>query len=123
MKKMKFAWMGGFGHIIVVALHDVINPCSFSPDFRIRLYATIPGYYEYLARPADLANQLAFKHRNMRVLEIGSGKGHCTKAILDVLGSNFASYTCTGAEMTSFDLYGARYPPGRRRGFISRLSI
>ena len=37
VKKIKFTWMGGFRHIIIVALHDV-NPCNFRPDFRIRLY-------------------------------------------------------------------------------------
>jgi hybrid polyketide synthase/nonribosomal peptide synthetase ACE1 len=73
-------------------------------------YATIPGYRVYLDRLAGLTKQLAFKHRNMRVLEIGAGKGHCTKAILDVLGQNFSSYTCTDADAACFELIRAQIP-------------
>ncbi|KAK8879233.1 hybrid NRPS/PKS enzyme [Apiospora arundinis] len=64
---------------------------------------SIPGYQDYLKHMVNLITQLAFKHRNMRILEIGAGKGNCTKEVLQVLGQNFTSYTCTDADATNFD--------------------
>ncbi|RYO86086.1 hypothetical protein DL764_009059 [Monosporascus ibericus] len=85
---------------------EEVDVSRLSDDF----YGTIPGYREYLDRLAGLTNQLAFKHRNMRVLEIGAGEGYCTKAILDVLGQNFTSYTCTDVDTAHFDSLKSQIP-------------
>lgn len=68
-----------------------------------RYLDSIPGYGVYVKHLVNLTTQLAFKHRNMRILEIGASKGDCTKEILQVLGQNFTSYTCTDADATNFD--------------------
>ncbi|KAL8764126.1 MAG: hypothetical protein Q9184_000268 [Pyrenodesmia sp. 2 TL-2023] len=63
----------------------------------------------YIERLRNLVEQISFKHRNLKVLEIGTGKGALTQALLDVLGDNFTSLTCTDTTTTHFDLVRARF--------------
>ncbi|KAI1495559.1 hypothetical protein F5X99DRAFT_415001 [Biscogniauxia marginata] len=74
-----------------------------SRQFFDGFYETITGYQVYRERLGALVGQLAFRHRNLRVLEIGSGKGSCTKMILDVMGDNLMSYTYADAEFASVE--------------------
>ncbi|KAL8900612.1 MAG: hypothetical protein Q9207_005617 [Kuettlingeria erythrocarpa] len=68
-----------------------------------------PYQEAYTKRLSSLVEQISFKHRNLKVLEIGTGKGSLAQALLDVLGDNFISYTCTDATTTHFDHVRARF--------------
>ena len=72
-------------------------------------YSSIPHHQLYVERMGDLVKQISFKHRNLKVLEIGSGKGLTTHTILGQLGDNFTSYTCTDIETTNFEEISARF--------------
>lgn len=74
------------------------------------LYTSIPFHQVYLEHLGNLVKQISFKHRNPKVLEIGTGKGSCTQTILSVLGDNFTSYTCTDIETEHFDHIHGRFP-------------
>ncbi|KAF2268091.1 hypothetical protein CC78DRAFT_565861 [Lojkania enalia] len=73
------------------------------------LFDTIPFQQTYIERLCGLVEQIGFKHRNMRVLEIGTGKGDLTSAVLDVLDDNFTSFTCTDIEGRHFDGLRSRF--------------
>ena len=72
-------------------------------------YSSIPYHQLYIERLGDFVRQISFKHRNLKVLEIGSGKGSTTQTILSELGDNFTSYTCTDIETTYFEEIIARF--------------
>ncbi|KAF2820849.1 hypothetical protein CC86DRAFT_360096 [Ophiobolus disseminans] len=65
--------------------------------------ACIPFHQAYVERLGDLVNQISFRHRNMRILEIGTGDGFLATKILGTLGDNFTSYTCTNVDEAHFD--------------------
>ena len=67
------------------------------------LFSNALRHQMYTERLTDLVKQISFKYRNPKVLEIGTGKGLCTQAILGALGDNFTSYTCTDITSTHFD--------------------
>jgi hybrid polyketide synthase/nonribosomal peptide synthetase ACE1 len=73
-------------------------------------YTSLPHFEKYNSTVAELVTQISFRHRNMKVLEIGTGEGASTLAVLGALGQNFTSYTCTDADDTGFDLLKARIP-------------
>ena len=73
------------------------------------LYTTIPYHQVYTERLGGLVKQISFKHRNLKVLEIGTGKGFSTQTVLDVLDDNYTSYTCTDIATTHFDHVRARF--------------
>ncbi|KAI1344561.1 hypothetical protein F5Y15DRAFT_411391 [Xylariaceae sp. FL0016] len=73
-------------------------------------FEAIPGFQLYHERMSMLIDQLAFKHRNLKVLEIGGGKGTCAKAVLDTMGDNFMSYTFTDVEPDHFDKVRSMFP-------------
>jgi hybrid polyketide synthase/nonribosomal peptide synthetase ACE1 len=60
--------------------------------------ASIPFHLAYVERLIDLIKQITFRHRNMRILEIGTGDGSLATKILGALGDNFTSYTCTNVD-------------------------
>lgn len=71
----------------------------------------IPGFKTYNEHLAKLVDQISFKHRNLKVLEIGSGLGMSTRVALDVLGDNFTSYTFTDVDNTHFDEARGSFAP------------
>ncbi|KAH9905503.1 hypothetical protein F4778DRAFT_803016 [Xylariomycetidae sp. FL2044] len=73
-------------------------------------YNIIPGFHKYLDYLASLVSQIAFKHRNMRLLEIGVGRGRSTSTILNTLGQNITSYTCADAGTSDFDHIQTQVP-------------
>jgi hybrid polyketide synthase/nonribosomal peptide synthetase ACE1 len=66
-------------------------------------FANIAFYHAYIERLGRLVNQISFQHRNMRILEIGTGDGSLAKSVLGSLGDNFMSYTCTNVGDAHFD--------------------
>ena len=72
------------------------------------LYTGLPHFELYNATLAELVTQISFRHRNMKVLEIGTGDGASTLAVLRALGQNFTSYTCTYSVDTVFDFLKAQ---------------
>ena len=67
------------------------------------LHTSIPYHQMYIEHLGELVKQISFKHRNLKVLEIGTGRGATTRTVLGILGDNFTSYTCTDVEATHFD--------------------
>ena len=67
------------------------------------LFANTPCYQMYAEQLTDLVKQISFKYRNLKILEVGTGKGSCAQAILGALADNFTSYTCTDITSTQFD--------------------
>ena len=57
----------------------------------------------YTEQLTDLVKQISFRYRNLKVLEIGTGRGSCAQAVLGALADNFTSYTCTDITSTHFD--------------------
>lgn len=83
-----------------------------------KLYLGIPGFRAYNRRLAQLVDQLAFRHHNLRILEVGFDKGVTTEAVLQVLGDNVMSYTCTDLEKGNFDDIRARLPEDQAEKFM-----
>lgn len=83
---------------------------SLSVTTESSLYSSLPRFETYNATLAELVTQISFRHRNMKVLELGSGDGSSTLAVLRALGQNFTSYTCTDSTDTAFDALKARIP-------------
>jgi hybrid polyketide synthase/nonribosomal peptide synthetase ACE1 len=71
--------------------------------FNHGLFASIPFHNAYVERLSDLIKRIAFRHRNMKILEIGTGDGSLATKILGALGDNFTSYTCTNVDEAHFD--------------------
>ena len=67
------------------------------------LFTNTLCYPMYTEQLTDLVMQISFKYRNPKVLEIGTGRGLCTRAVLGALADNFTSYTCTDITSTHFD--------------------
>lgn len=84
----------------------------------VNLYTSIPYNAVYNERLGELVRQIAFKYRNLKVLEIGVGKGASTQTILNVLGDNFTSYTCTDIVPTRFDSVRALFPESQAERMI-----
>lgn len=72
-------------------------------QFMDELFTNTLGYQMYTEQLTDLVKQISFKYCNPKVLEIGTGKGLCTQAVLGALADNFTSYTCTDITSTHFD--------------------
>lgn len=72
-------------------------------EFDQGIFASIPFHQAYVERLRDLVEQIAFRHRNMRILEIGSSDSSIATRILSVLGDNFTSYTCTNVDEAHFE--------------------
>ncbi|EME40768.1 hybrid polyketide synthetase [Dothistroma septosporum NZE10] len=88
------------------------------------LYATLPHVGEYTSRLATLVEQITFRHRNLRVLELGTGKSNTTRALLDVLKQNFTSYTYTATSDSGFEEVKASLSPDQLpRVFFESLQI
>ncbi|KAI4086542.1 MAG: hypothetical protein LQ344_007466 [Seirophora lacunosa] len=88
------------------------------------VYTHSPHHDVYIERLGNLVKQISFKHRNLKVLEIGTGKGLLTQTLLNVLGDNFTSYTCTGTATTHFDRVRARFSDSQtERMFFKTLDL
>ena len=74
------------------------------------LYTDLPHFETYNATLAELVKQISFRHRNMKVLELGSSNGSSTLAALSALGQNFTSYTCTDTDDALFDAVKVNIP-------------
>lgn len=66
-------------------------------------FSSIPFYQTYVERLTDLVKQISFRHRNMRILEIGTGNSSLATTVLRALGDNFTSYTCTNVNEDQFN--------------------
>jgi hybrid polyketide synthase/nonribosomal peptide synthetase ACE1 len=86
-------------------LESHINGEISAGDTRLdqSFFASIPFYQAYVQRLTDLVNHIAFQHRNMRIIEIGTGDGSLATKILGALGDNFTSYTCTNVDEAHFE--------------------
>lgn len=83
-----------------------------------------PYHDVYIKRLSNLVKHISSKHRNLKVLEIGTGNGSLTQALLDVLGDNFTSYTCTDPTTTHFDVVRARFSNSQtERMFFKTLDL
>ncbi|KAI0202391.1 acyl transferase domain-containing protein [Astrocystis sublimbata] len=51
----------------------------------------------------NMIRQLAHQHPRMNIIEIGAGTGGTTRAVVDALGNNYASYTYTDISTGFFD--------------------
>lgn len=74
------------------------------------MYTCLPHFEMYNATLAELVKQISFRHRNMKILELGIGDGSSTTTALHALGQNFTSYTCTDSEDAAFGFVAARIP-------------
>ncbi|KAI0484820.1 hypothetical protein GGR56DRAFT_680577 [Xylariaceae sp. FL0804] len=73
-------------------------------------YRSIPGFDAYQGHLAKLVDRLAFKHRNLKVLEIGAGRGSCAKTVLGAMDENFMSYTYTDVDPIRFETMRSQFP-------------
>ncbi|ORY13581.1 hypothetical protein BCR34DRAFT_599754 [Clohesyomyces aquaticus] len=67
------------------------------------IYDSALFFHTCIERLVGLVKQISFRHRNMRILQIGTGKGSLTQDMLCMLGDNFTSYTCTDTDDVGFD--------------------
>ncbi len=88
-----------------LCIEDELESSQITDD----LYTSIPYHQMYTDHLGGLVKQISFKHRNPKVLEIGTGKGSSTQTVLGVLGDNFTSYTCTDITTTHFDHVRGRF--------------
>ncbi|KAI1632403.1 hypothetical protein F4809DRAFT_656376 [Biscogniauxia mediterranea] len=87
-------------------------------------YSTLSGYEVYRERLGTLIRQIAFRHRNLKILEIGSGGRSCAKMTIDAIGDNFMSYTYANVESTDFEDIRSKFPDDHsRKMFFKNLDI
>ncbi|TVY36834.1 Polyketide synthase-nonribosomal peptide synthetase [Lachnellula subtilissima] len=80
-----------------------------------------PGLYNtYLAR---ILKQIVHRHPHMDILEIGTGAGATTKAVLTEIGSTFCSYTRTNISPSCLDSEKPWAEPHLRKMVFGTLDI
>ncbi|ATY64651.1 Beta-ketoacyl synthase [Cordyceps militaris] len=57
-----------------------------------------------------LAQQIVRRYPHMNILDLSSGSGSVTNAVMDKIGALFSAYTCTGATDEHFDQLSKDYP-------------
>ena len=68
-----------------------------------RLYVEGLGAQDGNVDLAAMVKQLAHQHPRMRIVEVGAGTGGTTRAVLDALGNQYASYTYTDISTGFFE--------------------
>ena len=68
-----------------------------------RLYVEGLGAQDGNVDLSAMVKQLSHQHPRMRMLEVGAGTGGTTKALIDAIGNQFASYTYTDISTGFFD--------------------
>ncbi|CEJ94083.1 hypothetical protein VHEMI09637 [[Torrubiella] hemipterigena] len=68
-----------------------------------KFYESAIGAAEARQTLAALTRQMSQRYPHMRIMELGTGSGSTTKAVLPGLGALFNSYTCTDATSDNFE--------------------
>lgn len=88
-----------------------------------RLYKECIGGQTANTQVGELVGQLAHRHPQMNILEIGAGTGGTTKTALECLGSSFASYTYTDISPGFFEKAASNFPSHARKMVFKTLDI